>query len=246
MHDLLDRYEIPVMETSRLKLRFKLNLIVADSENMGIGINGDLPWRLRIEMAHFSRMTNRTKDSTKQNAVILGRKTWEAIPEKKRPLEGWINLLLSQQNLILGPNVLVCSSLETALQRLQEPPLAESVESAWIIGGSSVYKFKQLARILFHTLRRSRLHSVRSVARELQEIPRSDIVIEMGTESFGGKEVIEGKIEGQIEVTRRLGRRRKKMLDDLGDRRGYCHLKEKALDRIKWRNCFGRDCGPVV
>ncbi|PNF33748.1 hypothetical protein B7P43_G11228, partial [Cryptotermes secundus] len=60
------------------------------------------------------------------------------------------------------------------------------------------------------------------------------------------KEVIEGKIEGQIEVTRRRGRRRKKMLDDLGDRRGYSHLKEKALDRIKWRNCFGRDCGPVV
>ncbi|PNF31501.1 hypothetical protein B7P43_G00777, partial [Cryptotermes secundus] len=56
------------------------------------------------------------------------------------------------------------------------------------------------------------------------------------------KEVIEGKIEGRIEVTRR----RKKMLDDLGDRRGYCHLKENALDRIKWRNCFGRDCGPVV
>ncbi|PNF29688.1 hypothetical protein B7P43_G13064 [Cryptotermes secundus] len=60
------------------------------------------------------------------------------------------------------------------------------------------------------------------------------------------KEAIEGKIEGRIEVTRRRGRRRKKMLDDLGDRRGYCHLKEKALDRIKWRNCFERDCGPVV
>ncbi|PNF21801.1 hypothetical protein B7P43_G08461 [Cryptotermes secundus] len=60
------------------------------------------------------------------------------------------------------------------------------------------------------------------------------------------KEVIEGKIEGRIEVTRRRGRRHKMMLDDLGDRRGYYHLKEKALDRIKWRNCFGRDCGPVV
>ncbi|PNF38132.1 hypothetical protein B7P43_G14601, partial [Cryptotermes secundus] len=46
------------------------------------------------------------------------------------------------------------------------------------------------------------------------------------------KEVIEGKIDGRIEVTRRRARRRKKMLDDLGDRRGYCHLKEKALDRI--------------
>jgi hypothetical protein len=36
------------------------------------------------------------------------------------------------------------------------------------------------------------------------------------------------------------------LLDDLGDRRGYSHLKEEALDRIKWRNHFGRGCGPVV
>jgi hypothetical protein len=60
------------------------------------------------------------------------------------------------------------------------------------------------------------------------------------------KEVIEGKIKGRIEVTRRRGRRRKQLLGDLGDRRGYSHLKEEALDRIKWRNRFGRSCGPVV
>jgi hypothetical protein len=60
------------------------------------------------------------------------------------------------------------------------------------------------------------------------------------------KEVIEGKIKGRIEVTRRRGRRRKQLLDDLGYRRGYSDLKEEALDRIKWRNCFGRGCGPVV
>jgi hypothetical protein len=41
-----------------------------------------------------------------------------------------------------------------------------------------------------------------------------------------------------IEVTRRRGRRRKQLLDDLGDRRGYSHLKEEDLDRIKWRNRF--------
>jgi hypothetical protein len=60
------------------------------------------------------------------------------------------------------------------------------------------------------------------------------------------KEVIEGNIKGQIEVTRRRGRRCKQLLDDLGDRRGYSHLKEEALDRIKWRNRFGRGCGPLV
>jgi hypothetical protein len=47
------------------------------------------------------------------------------------------------------------------------------------------------------------------------------------------KQVIEGKIKGRIEVSRRRGRRRKKLLDDLGDRRGYSQLKEEALDRTK-------------
>jgi hypothetical protein len=60
------------------------------------------------------------------------------------------------------------------------------------------------------------------------------------------KEVIERKIKGRIEVTRRRGRRRKKLLDGLGDRGGYSNLKEEALDRITWRNRFGRGCGPVV
>jgi len=52
------------------------------------------------------------------------------------------------------------------------------------------------------------------------------------------KQVMEGKIKGQIEVTRRQGRRRKKLLDDLKDRRGYCELKEDALDHTMWRNSF--------
>jgi hypothetical protein len=60
------------------------------------------------------------------------------------------------------------------------------------------------------------------------------------------KEDIGGKIKGQIEVTRRWGRRRKKLLDDLGDGRGYSHLKEEALDHIKWWNRFRRGCGPVI
>ena len=59
-------------------------------------------------------------------------------------------------------------------------------------------------------------------------------------------QVIEGKIKGQIEVTRRRGRRRKKLLNDLKDRRGYCELKEDALDRTVWRNRFARGFGPVV
>ena len=54
------------------------------------------------------------------------------------------------------------------------------------------------------------------------------------------------KIKGEMEVTRRRGRRRKKLLDDLKDRRGYSHLKEEALDRTIWRNPFGGAFGHVV
>jgi hypothetical protein len=58
--------------------------------------------------------------------------------------------------------------------------------------------------------------------------------------------VIEGKIQGGIEVIRRQWRRRRKLLDNLKERRGYCHLKEEALDRTIWRARFGRGFGPVV
>ena len=53
-------------------------------------------------------------------------------------------------------------------------------------------------------------------------------------------------IEGKIKVAERRGRRRRKLLDDLKERRGYCHLKEEALDRTMWRARFGRGFGPVV
>ena len=47
-------------------------------------------------------------------------------------------------------------------------------------------------------------------------------------------------------MTGRQGRRRRKLLDDLKERRGYSHLKEEALDRSMWRARFGRGFGPVV
>jgi hypothetical protein len=53
-------------------------------------------------------------------------------------------------------------------------------------------------------------------------------------------------MKGKMEVTRRPGRRRRKLLDDLKYRRGYSHLKEEALDRTMWRNRFGGGFEPVV
>jgi hypothetical protein len=58
--------------------------------------------------------------------------------------------------------------------------------------------------------------------------------------------VIEGKLEGGIEITERRGRRRKQLLDDLKEKKRYWKLKEESLDRILWRTRFGRGYGPVV
>jgi hypothetical protein len=58
--------------------------------------------------------------------------------------------------------------------------------------------------------------------------------------------VIKGKIQGGIEVIGRQGRRRRKLLDDLKEMRGYSHLNEEALDRTMWRAGFGRGFGPVL
>jgi hypothetical protein len=58
--------------------------------------------------------------------------------------------------------------------------------------------------------------------------------------------VIESKIQGGIEITGTEGRRRRKPLDDLKERRKYSHLKEKALDRTMWRARLGRGFGPVA
>jgi hypothetical protein len=58
--------------------------------------------------------------------------------------------------------------------------------------------------------------------------------------------IIEAKIKEGIKVTGRRGRRRRKLLDDLKERREYSHLKEEALDRTMWKACFGKGFGPLV
>jgi hypothetical protein len=58
--------------------------------------------------------------------------------------------------------------------------------------------------------------------------------------------LLKERYKGGIEVTGRQGRRRRKLLNDLEERRGYYHLKEEALDRTMWRAGFGRGFGPVV
>lgn len=121
-------------------MELKLNLIAAACENGGIGINGRLPWSLKSEMNFFTNMTTKTNNINKKNVVLMGRRTWECIPKKYRPLENRINIVLSSQLLKLGNEAFVCKSIPSALEFISKSNLKEQVENVWVIGGSNVYK----------------------------------------------------------------------------------------------------------
>lgn len=120
----------------------RINLIVAVCENFGIGVNGNLPWRLKSELAFFKRLTLNTKDDTKKNMVIMGRRTWESIPEKFRPLPGRVNVILSRQpkHESIPEDVQVFPSFDAVVDTLQQDSMSAKIETAWVIGGSSVYQ----------------------------------------------------------------------------------------------------------
>jgi hypothetical protein len=80
---------------SHFKMQRPVDLIVAATLAGGIGKDGKLPWELPSDMAHFRQVTSARADSTKQNAVIMGRKTWSSIPAKFRPLKDRVNVVLS-------------------------------------------------------------------------------------------------------------------------------------------------------
>ena len=104
----------------------------------GIGNKGDLPWKLRKEMAYFTRITSSTDSLVLKNAVVMGRKTWDSIPVKYRPLTDRINVVLSK-NLTSKPTGadLLFLSLEEALDSLSKNP---SVDKIFVVGGEAVYR----------------------------------------------------------------------------------------------------------
>ncbi|XP_053956865.1 dihydrofolate reductase [Anastrepha ludens] len=120
----------------------KFNLIVAVCENSGIGLNGELPWRLKSELKYFSTTTRRRQNPKKHNVVIMGRRTYYGIPENKRPLFDRVNVVLSTtlKPAELPENVLLHSSLEAAMQHLEQSDQQEQIDTVWIVGGSQVYK----------------------------------------------------------------------------------------------------------
>ena len=113
-------------------------VVAAACRSGGIGFQNRLPWRLKQEMNYFTRITSQTKDRSKKNAVVMGRRTWESIPAKYRPLEDRVNVVLSRslKEVPSGADLLF-SSLQPCLQALARE---DGIEAVFLIGGQQVYE----------------------------------------------------------------------------------------------------------
>jgi dihydrofolate reductase len=110
-------------------------IIVAADEKNGIGKNRDLPWRLKSEMAYFKQRSTATTDPEKQNLVIMGRTTWESIPEKYRPLPDRKNVVLTREADYPTPGGFAATSFDEAFALADD-----RIENIYVIGGASVYE----------------------------------------------------------------------------------------------------------
>jgi dihydrofolate reductase len=115
----------------------KFHIIVAVDRRGGIGKEGGLPWHLPGDLAFFRRKTTQVEKPGNRNAVIMGRKTWDSIPEKFRPLKGRLNIVISRQPALAVPaDVVVVGNLEDALAAASK----HQVENIFVIGGGSIYR----------------------------------------------------------------------------------------------------------
>jgi len=105
-----------------------VSLIVAISENRAIGLNNKLLWHLPADMAFF-------KEKTTGHHIITGRKNYESIPEKYRPLPNRVNIVLSRDTDYQAPGAIGFNDLKKAI----EFAISEGEEEVFIIGGGFVY-----------------------------------------------------------------------------------------------------------
>lgn len=107
----------------------KISIVVAISENNAIGSKGDLLWRLPADMKRF-------KEITYGHHVLMGRKTYESIPEKFRPLPGRVNIVITRSKSYSAEGCKVVSSVEEGISFARDSGENELM----VIGGGEVYK----------------------------------------------------------------------------------------------------------
>ena len=103
-----------------------INLIYARAANGVIGKNNAMPWHLPEDLAHFKRLTQGWP-------VIMGRKTWDSLPPRFRPLPGRTNVVITRQSGWMDTGAQPAASLGNALAQCSQS------EEVWIMGGAQIY-----------------------------------------------------------------------------------------------------------
>ncbi len=106
-----------------------VSLIAALSKNRVIGKNNDLPWHLPNDMKYFMQ-------TTKGHYVIMGRKNYDSIPEKFKPLPNRTNIVVTRKKDFIAPGCVVVNSLEAGINLAKQA----NEKEVFVIGGAEIYK----------------------------------------------------------------------------------------------------------
>ncbi|WP_435299841.1 dihydrofolate reductase [Timonella sp. A28] len=107
----------------------KIALIWGQASHGGIGRGGEIPWYVPEDFAHF-------KAKTMGAPVIMGRATWQSLPERSRPLPGRTNIVLSRDTAFHAQGAVVATTVDHALETAH----ATGAETVWVMGGSQIYE----------------------------------------------------------------------------------------------------------
>lgn len=144
-----------------------INIVACLIPGYGIGYQGRLPWRLRKEMRYFKEVTSNTVDPNKKNAVIMGRKTWDSIPAKFKPLPNRVNVVVSRSfnepwhgaihtcdknGQLLEKPYYQSNDLNSALTYLKDNHETLNLERIYVIGGAQIYSQAAISHHVTHWL----------------------------------------------------------------------------------------------
>jgi dihydrofolate reductase len=114
-----------------------MKLIVAFCKNRGIGFNNNIPWRLTADIRRFRKVTV----GNGSNAVIMGRNTWDSLPENYRPLPKRANIVLTSKVDIYSRRFGdTGTTFVSSIGEAQDFCEKEGFEDTWVIGGEKIYK----------------------------------------------------------------------------------------------------------
>nr|XP_046250639.1 zgc:153031 [Scatophagus argus] len=130
------------MESSQDKAQRKsVRLIAAVCNDLGIGKDGKMPWNIPAEFKYFLDTVTRVSRPGRMNMMVWGKRCWFSHPQSTFPLVNVLHMVLST-TLDTAPDHahFICEDFDSAIRMAAQPPLADLIETIWVVGGTQVYK----------------------------------------------------------------------------------------------------------